>query len=152
MELVLHCAFMNNDSEQSPDDLLHYIKSRTSDVDFYKPIPKPGVIQSASFDWQALLPISVDIIQVASAIWEAHRHFANISVSNFKPHNQELTVMIGDAGENTVHLTLNGESTDKQEFIVEFTESIKTIKATIRGKESESVKREVTMSGNWKRV
>ncbi|NQT61938.1 MAG: hypothetical protein HQ556_03170 [Candidatus Marinimicrobia bacterium] len=151
MSLILHCAVPNVNDRYTTDELLQFLQSETNELDFYRPIPRPGVIQSAAFDWSAVINLTASSITIASILWIAYLKFIKPALTAGNDQ-AELFIALDNDNDNSTSFVLSGAPIDKDSFIIEFSETIETMRKDQSVEESERIERKFRLSGHYKKL
>lgn len=148
--IFLTATLANCSGEASSDDLLDFMKEQSSDVDYYKFIPKPGVVYNNSLDWHAVLNDAANILQISAILWGAYKAFVQPLRDKGKDNAFLFLQVENETGERTQFI-VGKEFDEEHTFTTEFSKRVEKIRIAPDG--GVEIEREETNSStHWKKI
>ena len=148
--IILTATLANCSSEATSDDLLGFMKNQTSDVDYYKFIPKPGVVYNNSLDWHAVLNDAANVLQIAAILWGAYKVLVQPLRDKGKD-NAFLFLQVENENGDRTQFIVGKEFDEEATFTSEFSKRVEKIRIAPDGG-IEIEREETSSSTHWKRI
>lgn len=143
--MQIQCALANTGLED--EKLLQYLIEEIPEASFWKMHLPPGTVWNAAFDWKGLLHDAAAVVTLGTVLWQAYTTFVEPLIETGQKPNAGLIFQIKDDNGKTYQVMLGQHHKDKEIFLKQFDEKIKTM--TIESKGIKKTIEETERSERW---